>query len=376
MATNRTHRELITEPSVTLDEFTSSIIEMGDEITFIGRGEMGIGKSYTLNVLAAHFADTHEAIYLDMPLYDTSDMTGVPYTEEHTVQGKKIKITHFAPSALIGLQFNKPVLILADEIGKVPRPVMNTTLRLFHEHKIGSHTLPDGSRVFGLTNLAAEGLGDSIPEHAIGRVTSVWIRKPEAGFDATGVAMEGGWGYWAMQNGVLPLVVGWVRANPHALASFRDPGQENNRYIHHPGKTTGPCVSPRQLVNASNILKKRGRVTDNALFANLAGTIGHAAALDMWNYMEVADKQPTWEAIVASPHTAPVPSGAALFMVVDSAIQRVTRQTMDPWMDYCARLPKEYQGVFALSIVKTANKEVALSNRKFVEAATANVWMF
>jgi hypothetical protein len=117
-------------------------------------------------------------------------------------------------------------------------------------------------------------------------------------------------------------------------------------------------------------------VTDNALFANLAGTIGHAAALDMWNYMEVADKQPTWEAIVASPHTAPVPSGAALFMVVDSAIQRVTRQTMDPWMDYCARLPKEYQGVFALSIVKTANKEVALSNRKFVEAATANVWMF
>ena len=62
-------------------------------------------------------------------------------------------------------------------------------------------------------------------------------------------------------------------------------------------------------------------------------------------------------------------------VTVFSGISLVTKETMTPFMTYLKRLPKEYQGVFALNIQASPKRGVALANRAFIVWATENEWM-
>jgi hypothetical protein len=96
------------------------------------------------------------------------------------------------------------------------------------------------------------------------------------------------------------------------------------------------------------------------------------------NFAQTNDRLPSWDAIVNTPDTAPVPTQqdfAANFITVFSAITLVERKTLTAWMTYCKRLPKEYQGVFALNIKSSPKRDMAMSNRGFITWATENHWM-
>jgi hypothetical protein len=53
----------------------------------------------------------------------------------------------------------------------------------------------------------------------------------------------------------------------------------------------------------------------------------------------------------------------------------VEADTFDAWLEYCERLPKEYQGVFAMNVVTTNKRSIAHNNRAFIKWATTNQWM-
>jgi len=81
---------------------------------------------------------------------------------------------------------------------------------------------------------------------------------------------------------------------------------------------------------------------------------------------------------VNTPSKALVPSPedfAANYITVFSALMLVEADTFDAWLEYCERLPKEYQGVFAMNIVTTNKRDLAHSNRAFIKWATTNEWM-
>jgi hypothetical protein len=350
---------------VSLDEGADMVQYCGEKVTYLFQGEMGIGKSYMLRELGKRLPN-HICAYLDVPTMDTADVNGVPYTEEFTHGVRIRKITHFAPNALLGVHQDQPVIIMADELGKGTRPVQNSLLRLLHERKIGDVALPPGSMVFATTNLLSEGLGDYVQEQAQNRVSVVKVRKPSAAE----------WVKWAMGNGVHPVLISWVKRFPMCLASFSD--GEGNPYINYPGITKGPFVTPRSLERASDQLWVRGKISDNAIAAGIAGSVGKAAMTDIISFAETNDRLPSWENIVSSPDTARVPDVqdfAANFISVFSAIMLVERDTFGAWMTYCQRLPKEYQGVFALNVVESPKRGIATSNRKFIDWATENHWM-
>ena len=347
---------------VSLTEAADMVEHVGEKVSFIFKGEMGIGKSAILSMLAGRLGDKYRYVYAETQTFDVGDVSGVPFTE--LING--VKVTRFAPNILTGVHSDKPIVFMADEIGKAMRPTQNSMLRLFQSHKIGENSLPKGSRVFGTTNLAIEGLSDHVQQHAQNRVSMVEVGKPRASE----------WLPWGMANGINPIVLAWVKKFPHCLASYKD--GDGNPYISYPSKTEGAFVSPRSLENASHIMWSRGKLSDNAVAAGIRGCVGDAAAADLMTYAQTFDRLPSWEATIADPTGCMVPSAqdfAANYVTVFSGISLVDKVTLTPFMCYLKRLPKEYQGVFALSIQASPKRGIAQSNRTFINWTVENEWM-
>jgi len=150
--------------SVSLSEFAHSIGTVGKDVTIIGRGEPGIGKSSMLKVLQNVYPD-YEVAYIDCTLLDLGDFA-LPYTEVLS----DMKVTKFAPNARFKFHSDKPVIIMLDEIGKAMKAVKNVLLTLMLEHRIGDNYAPKGSIVFGTSNLMSDGVGDMLEAHARNRI--------------------------------------------------------------------------------------------------------------------------------------------------------------------------------------------------------------
>jgi len=362
-------KEVVLKNTVSLAEAAGLVEHAGEHVSFIFQGEMGIGKSHILKELGRRMPD-HVAMYADLPTLDIADISGVPWVEEHAAAGKTIKITRFAPNAMLNIHNGRPVLFMADEIGKAPRAVQNSILRLLHEQKIGEHSLPKGSRVFGTTNLMAEGLGDMVQTHAQLRCSFVTVRKSTAEEWITN---------YALPNNLHPIIVAWVKRYPICMASFMD--GEGNPYIHYPNaaiKTNRACVTPRGLEKASYILFAMEKIGHNATMAALAGCLGDAAARDILVFIEAHARMPSWESIVAAPTSCPVPSEtdfAACFNIVFCAVSQISVGSIDSFMKYVVRLPKTYQCIFALNALTSPKRAIVLNNRAFVIWATNNQWL-
>ena len=153
--------------TLSLKEFANAVATVGTEVTIIGQGEPGIGKSSMLKVLAERLPN-YETAYIDCTLLDLGDFA-LPYTEvvggvgvlqDNGVQvSGGLKVTKFAPNARFKFQSDKPVIVMLDEIGKAMKSVKNVLLTLMLEKRIGDVKLPEGSIVFGTTNLATDGVG-------------------------------------------------------------------------------------------------------------------------------------------------------------------------------------------------------------------------
>ena len=360
---------------LSLLEFADAVATVGGEVTIIGQGEPGIGKSAMLKVLAERYPE-YETAYIDCTLLDLGDFA-LPYTVEEN--GKRV--TRFAPNARFKFQSGKPVIIMLDEIGKAMKSVKNVLLTLMNEHRIGDEYAPAGSKIFGTTNLASDAVGDALEAHARNRVCFTTIRKPHAGFNADGSIDADSWGAWAIENDIAPEVIAWVKGNPHCLESYTDPAQKDNEYIFHPTRAGQTAfVTPRSLEKASHIAKKRDVLGHATTISLLAGTIGDKAARDMESFFTVVDKLPTWESIVADPTGAKLPGPTdtiAKCLIVFSALSRVDAKSIDPWIDYVQRMDKEWQALFAKSGIKSESKQKILTNNaKFKKWAVDNQWAF
>lgn len=350
--------------SITLKQFADAIVTTGKEVTIIGQGEMGIGKSSVLKTVAKMLPDYNTA-YIDCTLLDLGDFA-LPYTKDET----KMKVTKFAPNARFMMHEDKPVIVMLDEIGKAMKSVKNVLLTLMLEHRIGDHYLPEGSIVFGTTNLMSEGVGDLMEAHARNRVCFVTIAKPEAD-----EWIEN----FAVPNNLDATVTAWVKQFPHCLASFTDSSQRENPYINNPSRAGQTAfVTPRSLEKASKVAEKRSILGEAVTISMLTGIIGESAARDMQSFFTVADKLPSWDVIMKSPETTALPSDTvAKCILVFSALSRVENDTLSPWMKYVKRMDMEWQALFAKSLVSSPLKQsMAFSNGDFKSWALTNQWLF
>ena len=348
--------------SLSLVQCADLIGAVGDHDTVVATGEMGIGKSTMLKMLAKKFPD-HFPCYVDMTTKDVGDFL-IP--KIRSLNG--VDVCSFIPNEEFGFHLDKPVLIMLDEIGKTNKAVMNATLCLMQERRLGVFKLPEGSIVFATTNLATEAIGDNLPPHARNRMAVVKVRKPSADE----------WIEWALDNDIAPEVLLTVKQFPQMLASFEDfEKATDNEYIYDPRTPRPAFCTPRSLERASHIIKKAKPLGNEIIAHTLKGTIGNRATYDMLSIIQLNDELPEWEAILKEPEKTNIPkSPSAVCMLIYSAIQRVEKENISKWMKYLTRLTKEQQGLFATSIMRTSKKVTVGTNNEFIKWATANNYLF
>lgn len=342
---------------VTLNQAANVIANCGHNVTFMLKGQPGIGKSSILKMLAAKLPDYHVA-YVDVTNLDLGDVAMPAIDREEMV-------TNYAPNARFGLarSQNKPVLLMLDELTKASKSVLNMLLPIILERRLGDRALPEGSVIFATGNLESDGVGDNLPGHAHNRMTVLDIGNPSADE----------WINWAMSNDVAPEVLAFAKQYPQVFNRY-DLDPEMNPYIYNPlkGQTKAFC-SPRSLEKASHIIKTRDALGE-ALLPCLIGTVGESAARDMEALVSLADQVPSFDAILTAPDTTRLPAGVgAYFLVAFMLAGRVQADTLNAVMTYINRFESfEAKALFLTSLASSSAKvKFAVTNRAFTKEAAA-----
>jgi len=351
--------------SLGLDQCVELIKAIGHKRTVLMQGDMGNGKSSTLNTLSQELPN-HEPCYFDCTTKDLGDITLPNIAKLDDGTGFVTYLTNEE----LGVHHDKPIILMIDEFGKANPAVKNALLRLMLERKIGSYTLHPDSIVFATTNKGSEGVGDMLLPHQRNRITVVQVRKTD----------HMSWIEWGINNGIDHSLLGWVKDNPQLFASFDDvKDPDENPYIFHPQAQRDGFVTPRSLEASSDILKQRHLFDDMTLTSALMGTIGERGAMDLMAFVKLSDQLPSLESIKNDPKLAKVPeSASAVCMVVYRTLASIEKTWVDAWMDYMVRLDKEAQGMFANGVraPKYSKQSDVMSNKKFTQWAMDNNYMF
>jgi len=357
--------------ALSLEQVAKSILAVGEKSTVIAVGDMGSGKTSGLGSHLRAARPNNTYIHFDCTNKDIQDLSVPKFMEK---LGSMVSdYVSFVPNEELGVHLGKPVTINFDEFLKAPKPVQKAVRRVMLERVVNGIALPEGSIVFGTSNLSGEGLGDSLEAHQRNAVIFVRMRKPNAEeFISFGI-----------NNGFNATTLGWARENPHAFQSFTDvKNPRDNEVIFHPAdKARTAFVTGRSLEKASDVLHAReaGDIDDTTTMAMLIGCIGPVAAQDMMAFTKLSDKLPKRDEILKSPNTAPVPENvAALCMVVFRALSSMDREFIDPWMTYMERLSMDAQGLFVNGVraERYAHQHIVMTNKKFSAWCQANNVLF
>jgi hypothetical protein len=320
------------------------IMAIGNKRTPVIISEPGVGKSSMLNEIALKTGFT--PVYIDAPVFDVPDIM-MPMVDTEA------KLTHFAINAQ--LHTSRPCVYMVDELLKASGPTKLMLTRFILERTFGNDPIHKQSLVSATSNATADGVGDSIAGHLQNRILEVNLKKPSAQQ----------WLKWAYPNDIAPEVCAWVKQFEHCMQSYTEfsSGKVDNPYIYDPKSKRGAFVSPRSLHAASDVIKQRHIIGHNETHATLVGTIGYSAAGDMMAYVNVADKLPSIDMVLADPKrcTLPAKDPGALLVMMFSLSARSTQSTIDLIAKYVDRCPKEFQLLFFQALSQNSSKPWATS---------------
>jgi hypothetical protein len=361
-----------------INQTADLIAATGHNRTVIVQGEMGWGKSALLGILAAmpQFQN-HTAIYIDCT---TKSDSGDFFMVKYSADGRTFTTV---PHEELGLHLDGPVILMFDEIGKMPRSAFNAVLRVLYERKYGEMALHASSLVLATTNLAAEGIGDLLPPHGRNRCTVVTMRKSD----------QLGWLGWSLTAGVHPTIQAWAKDTPQLFSSFLDfetPEicEREAPHIYDPRSANKPVafVTGRSLEGASDIMHSRdavvaagGQFTDDMLRSSLAGTVGPRAAMDLMAYHTLLQQLPTKAELINDPLGARIPdSVSGVCMLVYRTLATIEASWAPQWMVYMQRLDRMAQALFGHGTrVKGYPRAIEVTRcKEYQQWAFANAHLF
>ena len=152
------------------------------------------------------------------------------------------------------------------------------------------------------------------------------------------------WTAWAINHGVKPEVISFIRFRPGLLHDF-DPQRDQN-------------ATPRAWVEGvSDVL---GTVPAEAEFECFKGAVGEGAAAEFVGFVRIFRKLPNPDAILLNPTTADVPKDPATLYALSGALaQRATDGNMDRFVTYIDRMPPEFS---VLSMSMAVRRDSSLAN--------------
>lgn len=347
---------------LTFNQVLNAIVNTGDIRTIIVQGENGIGKTALFHAMKKmpQFSNHIAIDPVDCTQLSDGSVWMPDIDREHGVS-RELPNERFGVSKTNqkGVNGARPILVGFDEIAKARQYIKDTIAPVIYERRLGNYHLPEGSYVVGFTNLAVEGLGDSIQAHLRNRLVILKMRKPTAEEWITN---------FALPRGLNANVIAFVNENPQVMDSFIDYEQggkyegknlsKDNGMIFNPKVQQDAYASPRSLHAASDVLDRNdGKVDDDTLDALLVGTIGQVAAHSLGAFVRLGHAVTPFERVVHDPVNAPLMdnSGAQLVQVFQFITKTKDRTQADAVLQYVARMKEEMQSVFCTQVANSAN---------------------
>ena len=194
--------------------------------------------------------------------------------------------------------------------------------------------MPDGWQVISTGNRQSDRAGaNRVLSHLRNRET---VLELETHLDD--------WTSWAINHGVKPEVVSFIRFRPGLLHDF-DAQRDQN-------------ATPRSWVDGvSDVL---GTVPAEAEYECFKGAVGEGAAAEFVGFVRIFRKLPNPDAILLNPQTADVPKDPATLYALSGALaQRATESNFERVCQYSERMPPEFS---VLTISYAARKNPDLAN--------------
>lgn len=355
---------------------------IGTKRTVLIEGEAGAGKT----AIAYEFMqDPHFANHHIIPPIDCTQLSDgsvwMPDIDREAGVSRELPNERFGvhQGNQKGVNGARPIVVCLDEIAKARQFIKDVLAPIIYERRVGQHYMPEGSIVFGCTNLSDEGLGDSMLAHLRNRLVIVRMRKPT----------QKEWVQdFAVPRKLSPELIAATETYPSCFDSYLDyqPGgkfagkdmKKDNPWISNPHDASQEqVVTPRSLHAASDIIDaaKASGMDDDTLQAALEGTVGASFSKELTSFIRFGRDIPSFARVVADPAKCPIPASpvAQMVQVFQFITQAKTRDEVDAVTEYNARQTNEMQ---SLLINRVANSSSVLAlfatNKRFGVALAEN----
>lgn len=275
-------------------------------------GKPGLGKTQIVRQVADKLGIGF--MQLHAPLMQPEDY-GMP-----VVSADRTSVTFVVPTEKFpveGSDCPDVGVLLIDELPQSDNSGQKILANLIQEREIHGKRLKAGWAIVTTGNRAADRAGaNRILSHLRNRMTTL---EYEAHLDD--------WCIWALEHGVMPEVVSFIRFRPNLLCDF-DPQRDIN-------------PTPRAWVEGVSPII--GQVPTEAEFECFKGAVGEGAAAEFVGFLSIYRKLPNPDAVIMDPDGSPVPDDGATRYAISGAIaSRATEANFDRVLTYAKRLPAEF----------------------------------
>jgi len=318
-------------------------------------GPPGVGKSQ----LVLQVGRTHGVPVIDVRLsqMEPSDLRGIPFRIGEHVEWA-------VPAMLPDTVRHGPAGILfLDEITSAPPSVSAAAYQLILDRRLGAYEVPPGWAIFAAGNRQGDrGVTYTMPAPLANRFSHFEL---DVNLDD--------WVAWAYGNGIDERVIGFLRFRPELLFKFEE------AYEKHAFPT------PRSWEFAHRALQKFGHNRE-LLMTTLQASVGEAAGIELYAFIENLDQLPDIDAIVRG-EPVKVPKEIDLQYAVASALvgraikAKDTPQSEQTWgniLTFAGSFSQREMGVMLVSDMHRAVGEDLFSVPEFSNwaQAVADVMLF
>ena len=360
----------------------SLIANVGHKRTIIVEGENGIGKTALFHAIKRmpQFANHIAVDPVDCTQLSDGSVW-MPDLDRENGVSRELPNERFGVSKTnqLGVNGSRPIIVMLDEIAKAPQFIKNVLAPIIYERRVGAYHFVEGSVVFAGTNLAIEGLGDSIQAHLRNRLVFVKMRK----------STSEEWVKWATDAGVNPTVIAFVANEPRVMESFIDYEKggkyegktlsKENGMIFNPKSTQLAYATPRSLVAAGDILDTcLGNVDDDTLELALVGTVGEVTAGAMASFVRFGQDICEYSRVIADPDKAPLSDNptAQLIQVFQFVSRASSRPEAEAIVKYVWRMRAEMQSIFCNTVSSSQRAGLFATISEFGRMLTAHKIFF
>jgi len=349
----------------TIHDAARAIHRHGERTTIVVQGQPGVGKTAILSIIAENNGDqwrkVGDSYATDKHVYVYVDCSNLQYGDlQAMVPDRESRQIEEYVGGLFRLDDARPKVIMFDEVLKLPKSMKPIVTRIMRERTVGSRPLTDGSIVFGTSNMAQDGIGDTTQAHEGNRITFLPVHMTR---DA--------WLPWAHKNNLNPTLLAWVQLTPELFDSYlieRPETLANNPYVWNPKQPRTSFVSPRSLDTASGYVDDRLALGNELSMRLIEGCLGTAAAESLRQFILLENEIVQVEDIIKDPMNAPIPhsritSLVTLFKTVHGI---KTQDDLSAVITYVQRMgSKELETAWAVSVMKSPKTDRLCSRNSY-----------